>query len=838
MPVAALLLAALSTIAPPAPASPASPAPLDRARALQAEGRLPEALRIYRAVAAAAASDPPTVATARNNACVLLNEMGDFKAALVECEAALRIRRALNDPPRIARTLSNTGLCLHALGEFGEAEARFREALEVSRLRGDAEGQAAGLSNLALVATSQGRYHRALERHTGASALAFKHLGEPWAEPQVFLSQINQGIVREKMGDWPTALALFQPVLDQEDRLDPRRRAALRVDAGIVHRNLGNPETALEHLRAALALSESLGDKAGMARAWIDIGLVREPKEPRAAEEAYRTALRFAAESGARAEGSESLYSLGQLFLAQGRTGESEAAFRRSLDAARAGGSPEGVWSALGGLARLAAARGEDDEALKLLDEAMAAIEAARGTLRRSAVRPFAFGEKRSVYTAAIELHARLGRLEARQPGAGGAETHAETALTLLQRLKVRELQEALGGAGTVAALDADRLRKEVGDAVLLEYFAGGRNLLLWVVRENGVTLADLGPARPTLDDALAVHAALARSQEPEPARLARLSATLLGPAGELRGEAKIAADGALRYLPFDLLTDASGTPVVEAASTSSLPAGSALGWLRQLDDSMPVYTLAGVGAPVVPPGTQAGDFAAAYRLPPLSGAGAELEALTRQLPGRHVLLAGPQATESELRQVIYNGIRIAHFASHAVVDDRAGQGAAILFTPADEDNGLLYPEEIADITYRADLSILAQGYILPQPGAGSGEALNALTGAFLAAGSPAVLVPLWNVEEGARTAFLQRFYAELGQGRRPADALRRTRLGLRGDPRWGRADQWAGFTLVGSSPRVAYTHRMRYVLGIAVLAALALAPWLLDRKPGAGSPR
>ncbi len=819
---AALLLAALLA-APPAIPS------LDRARALQAEGRWTEALQTYRAVAdaadTAAVTDPSTVATARNNACVLLNEMGDFKAALVECEAALRIRRALNDPPRIARTLSNTGLCLHSLGEFGEAEARFREALEVSRLRGDAEGQVANLSNLGLVATSQGRYHRALERHTGASALAFKHIAEPWAEPQVLLSQINQGIVREKMGDWPTALALLQPVLDQEDRLDPRRRAALRVDAGIVHRNLGNPEKALENLRAALALYESQGDKAGMARAWLDTGLVHQPKEPRAAEEAYRTALRLAVESGDPAEASESLYDLGQLYLDQGRAGEAEAAFRRGLEAARASGSPEGVWSALGGLARLAAVRGEDDKALKLLDEAMAAIEASRGTLRRSALQPFAFGEKRSAYIAAIEL---LVRLEARQQGAG----YAETALTVLQELKVRELQETLGGAGTVAALDAGQLRDQVGDGVLLEYFAGGRNLLLWVVREKSVTLADLGPARPILDDALAVHAALARSQEPDPARLARLSATLLGPAGKLRGDVKIAADGELRYLPFDLLTDSSGTPVIEAASTSSLPAGSALGWLRHLDDSMPVYTLAGVGAPVVPPGTQAGDFAAAYRLPPLSEAGSELQSLTKQLPGRHVVLLGPQDTESELRQVIYNGIRIAHFASHAVVDDRPGQGAAILFTPADEDNGLLYPEEIAEMTYRADLSILPHFHILPLPGARSGDALNALTGSFLAAGSPAVLVSLWDVEDGARAAFLKQLYAELGDGRRPADALRRTRQHLRDDPRWRRPDQWAGFVLVGSSPRVAYTNRMRYVFGIAALAALALAPWLLDRKP------
>jgi hypothetical protein len=80
----------------------------------------------------------------------------------------------------------------------------------------------------------------------------------------------------------------------------------------------------------------------------------------------------------------------------------------------------------------------------------------------------------------------------------------------------------------------------------------------------------------------------------------------------------------------------------------------------------------------------------------------------------------------------------------------------------------------------------------------------------------------------------MEQLYHELGKGRRPAEALRLAKQRFRQDPRWKRPDLWAGYVLIGEAPRVAYSDRMRYLIGIAVLAALALAPWLLDRKPGA----
>ncbi|HVG11160.1 MAG TPA: CHAT domain-containing tetratricopeptide repeat protein [Thermoanaerobaculia bacterium] len=805
-------------------ASSLSAQTLDEARALHSAGKLREAVVAYRAVAAAnAAADPQMSATARNNACAVLNELGDFRAALAECQVALRLRRQQQDPFRLARTLNNTGLSLHYLGEYQEAEAHFREALEMNRIAGDPEGQVINFSNLGLVATSQGRYNRALDLHGMAATLAGRHPDEPWAAAQVRISRINQGVILEKLGAYREALDIYKEVLEEEAELDPLRRAMLRVNIGVVYRNLGDPVSAQAAFRDAIALYQAEGDQAGLSNAWLNLGLVHHLnlRQPRHAEDAFRNALRFAGATGDRSEEIQDLFYLGRLLLEQGRTDEAGAVFTRSLEAAGKSGSAEGRWSALEGLGRVAAARGQDAPGVQLLDQAMNEIEKVRSSLRRSTLRSHFFGERRPVYALAVEL---LARMEAREPGAG----HAEKALEIVQRAKIRELLDTLGSPGNAAApLRAGALRAKIGNGLLLEYFLGEKDLFLWVVREDGIRMANLGPYEPILADAVAVHEALSRRQAPDPARLSRLSRLLLGPIEGIEAdEVRIAPDGALRYLPFELLGDPL---LLDGAPVSYLPSGSALGWLRSLDLTTPVFTLAGFGSPELPKGSAAGDLAARYHLPPLPGAERELQTISKLLPGQHSLYTGPNAGEENLRRTLANGARIVHFATHAVIDERPGRGAAILLAPGPSDDGLLHPEEIVNLQYRADLTVLAGCRTALSPGSQEGDALASLTGAFLASGSPGVLATLWEVGDDATAAFMEQLYHELGKGRRPAEALRLTKQRFRQDPRWNRPELWAGYVLVGEVPRVAYTHRTRYVIGALLLAAIALTPVFLD---------
>jgi tetratricopeptide (TPR) repeat protein len=127
---------------------------MDEARALLKAGRLEEAVAAFRAVAAAPAS-PEEAGAARNNACVALMDLGDYRGALDECLEARRLREAGTDRRVLARTLNNTALALQRLGRHAEAETAYGEALAINRERGDAQAEVVNLRNLALLYSSR-----------------------------------------------------------------------------------------------------------------------------------------------------------------------------------------------------------------------------------------------------------------------------------------------------------------------------------------------------------------------------------------------------------------------------------------------------------------------------------------------------------------------------------------------------------------------------------------------------------------------------------------------------------------------------------------------------------
>jgi tetratricopeptide (TPR) repeat protein len=804
---------------------------IDRAVALHTAGRLREALREYHAVAAATErADPAVAATAFNNACVILMDLGDNRAALPDCRNALRILRTAGDPETLSRALNNFGLVLQVLGDPAAAERNFREALALNRRRGDAEAQAINLSNLGALAIATGEYSTAMALHAEAAALAAGHRGEPWAAEQLRVARLNQGVVLEKVGAYREALDLYRGMLAEPAALDLDRRAALLVNTGVLYRNLGDPVRAVEAFREAMADYARAGDTAGLSNAHLNLGLALHLnlELPAEAEAAYREALRLAAASGDRTEEIQDLFYLGRLLRERGRLSEAEAVYRRCLAASEASGSAEGRWSAREGLGRIARARGDLRGALGHLDAAVAEIERVRAGIVRGTRRAGYFGDKRAVYAALVET---LAALERREPGRGWGER----ALEVAERAKARDLLDALGsGRRRAAPLGAAALQAATHAGAILEYFLGETNLYLWVIRPGGISFHDLGPRTPILDAALAAHRDLAHGFPPSAGALAALSRMLLRDARPLpRRDAplRIAADGVLRYLPFELLEDPAvpGVPLVERLAVSYLPSASALAGLGGAA-RRPSLRLLGFGAPRL---LRSGEDATAPRellvarfgLAPLPTAGKEIAAAARLLGGRSLQITGEQATESAFRAAVARGARVVHLATHTILDERSGQGAAILLTAGGGDDGLLTPAEITRLADRSDLTVLA-GCRTALGSGEDGQALVSLTGAFLAAGSRAVVATLWDVDDAATAAFMEQLYWELGQGLAPAEALRAAKRRLRADPRWRRPEIWAAYVLIGDAPPVVPRRRAwwGWLAGGIALAMLAAA--------------
>lgn len=826
-------LLAMALLAPAAAASP-----LDEARQLHREGRYREAVAAYDAVAGSADATPADRATASNNACVVHLNLGEHREALAACERALELRREVGDELRTARTLNNLALTLQTLGRYDEAAGRYEEALAINRRLGEAESATQNLANLAGLAIQAGRYAEAM-RHVGAAErAALEHREADWAGTQLQIARINRGVVYEKIGAFDEALDSFRAVLSEEGAIDDRQRALLEVNVGVIYRNLGDPLRAIERFERAAETFRRLGDTSGLSNALLNAGLAHHLnlERPADAESFYREALHLARASGDRPEEIQDLFYLGRLLLDLERPREAAELFERCLALSRESDSPEGRWSALAGLGRAEMALGDAARAAEHLELAMREIESVRSDLPLETQRADFFGDKRYVYAAAVQAR---GELQSAEPGRGrrGNDQHA---FETVQRAKVRTLLDALGGSARVEPQTAAELRASLGDDVLIELFAAERDLYRWVVDRDGLRMDNLGTAEPILRRAAAVHAALAAGDEPDPAELARLAETLVGddvlpsPGGALH----VAADGALRYLPFELLP-LPGAPgadteiLLDRTAVSYLPSGSTLSLLRDPAAAAELSLLA-FGNPLLEPANAATDPAALlssrFGLRPLPAAEDEIAALAGHLPGRARLFTGAEATEEAFRAAVGEPARALHLATHTVIDEGPARGAAILLTPAGRDDGLLSPREIAALDLRARLTVLAA--CRTAPASGSGDALATLTGAFLAAGSPAVIATLWEVGDRATAAFMDQLYWQLGRGVPAAEALRRTKQRLRREAGWDRPGVWAPYVLIGASTPVVRPSRLPSAWAWTVVVLLAAgAGWLLLRR-------
>ena len=335
------------------------------------------------------------------------------------------------------------------------------------------------------------------------------------------------------------------------------------------------------------------------------------------------------------------------------------------------------------------------------------------------------------------------------------------------------------------------------------------------------------------------IYRALSHGSEPSVDTVHRLSQQLLsglGPTLRQVDHVHIAPDQRLFYLPFEILrSPASNDALVNDVTVSYLPSGAALGWLHHDRENAPL-SLIGVGDPPLEPADRERSAPAdllvrRFNLGQLPAAADELKRIASWIDGPTAIRTGAAATEEELGRLAAGGSNIVHLVSHTIVDERPGRGAAILLSPGETSDGLLYPEEIAAMSFPVDLTVLA-ACRTAVGGARQNDALATLTGAFLAAGSSAVVATLWDVGDDATAAFMEQFYFQIHRGHSAADALRNAKLRMIRDPRWNDSSVWAAYILVGDVGRIATPPQSRWwwLAGLIVLMTGAI---ILRRRYG-----
>lgn len=747
--------------------------------------------------------DPYGEASALAGMAYAYERSGDQGAALDCYNRALQLYRQTRHRLGETITLLVTGRIYNSLGDQTRAMQNLRLALSASEALSDPLVTSYVLGHLGKVYDSLGEKSRALDHY--GRALELNRVGHDRREEAYTLNNI--GSVRLSLGEAEKASALFREALAlNRAARDPGGEALTRFNLARAERSLGRDEAAHAQIKEALDISESLRTKvAGQElrasyfatvhqqfELYVDtlMRLHRQQPGKNFDAAAFEASERGRARSllEALAEGREDI-----------REGVSAALLERERE-----------------LQRQLSAKAE--RRIQLAGEESSAEELA------------AF--ERDVEGLTTEYERVRGQIRASSP--------RYAALVQPVPLTLGEVQARV--------LDAD--------TVLLEYALGEERSFVWAVTPDSIKGFEL-PARAEVERAARRvyelltapnRAARGETWAQRSARLARAEADyaeasdalgrmLLGPvAGLLAGKrVAVVADGALQYVPFAALPDPSGSgPLVLGHEVVSLPSASVPALLREelrgrspapkavavladpvfdAADERLASAKAGGGA-----GRRAGTGAGRATLSALrdfegltDGGGVarlpfsrrEAEAIMASVPqGEGMLALGFRASRVTATAPELSQYRVVHFATHSLLNSEHPELSGVVLSLYDEtgrpQDGFLQLHEVYNLRLRADLVVLSAC----QTALGKdvrGEGLVGLTRGFMYAGAPRVVASLWQVDDAATAELMGEFYRSmLGEGQRPAAALRSAQTKMLGRARWRSPYYWAAFTLQG----------------------------------------
>lgn len=451
-------------------------------------------------------------------------------------------------------------------------------------------------------------------------------------------------------------------------------------------------------------------------------------------------------------------------------------------------------------------ALGRDPEALQDLRAALATIEEIRTKLV-----PADF-LRQNFHSAQEETYSRTIALQVRHEQGREALETAEQArgrafLDLLASRDVRLPPTPAGASDVVSS--ARRL-----NSTFLMYWVGEDALFAWVVTPDGRTIVQRTPVRRSRLAELVRATSGEQRWKSDIAPWLQLYELLIAPirpALPAGGGALVTVvpHGPLLNLSFAALKDRRGRYLLEDYTLHYVPAAAVLGFTggraQPAARSGPALIVADPQLP-----SRSALHAPLQRLP---GARDEGRTIAGMLPpARRTMLQDSAATESGVRLAVAHK-PILHFATHAVLrdDDAFASFLALAAPKGDTDDGRLTAAEIYRLELNADLVVLSA--CKSGNGMVTGDGIATFARAFIYAGTPSLVVSLWDVADEPSNRLVPAFYRSWLNGATKASALRSAQLRLLRDLRAKAVEVrtpagpvlvpehpvfWAGFALIG----------------------------------------
>ncbi|MEK6281813.1 MAG: CHAT domain-containing protein [Acidobacteriota bacterium] len=712
----------------------------------------------------------------------LYDKLGDFAAAEQAYSESLKLSIEVNDEANQSSVLKSLGDLYVEQHKLNQALPIYEQALALGEKLNNRGNQLGALHGLSALHRQMGHHQQAMD-YVQRSLKMLEGRSNPLWEGESFN---NLGLWHLRFGEIAEARAAFQKTL----AIDPSTTAPHIVweahsNLATAYVRLGQLDKARDHYQQAIELMESvrarLGgeeEKAGFFQDKIEvykkqIGLLLDPRLKDARSNAAE-AFHYTERARARA-----FLDL----LAEARVNVEQNA------------APD-----------LAKRRQELQQRISQLTTQLI--------------------KERSQETSKQD-QARIGELE---KGLGQAD--AELAAWLRELRSRNPRYAALKYPEPITLAAAQRMLDD--KTILLSYSLAEPVSFLFAVSHNDFQVKRLPSEAMLGENVQRLLAAITDKNHPAPDQFrrqsARLSQQLLQPVSHMLAGKKalvIVADGALHRLPFQALLlpgaaaqgDLRRLPyLITRFAISYAPSASVLAELQNepresapkgfIAFGDPVYERRAGG--VIASTLRSSGAAGRLNLQPLPYSRSEIAGIAQlfAVDDRELFFGEAASEENVKTPERLSGYRMIHFSTHGYVNEtRPRFSGLVLSMPSatnpqsaipnrQSEDGLLSAYEIFNLKLKADLVVLSAC----ETGLGKevkGEGLMSLMRAFIYAGTPSVVVSLWNVNDESAADLMIRFYRHLKTGRMSkSEALRQAELDTIRDN--GFPFFWAPFVLVG----------------------------------------
>lgn len=839
------------------------------------------------------------------------------KSDLPEAEqnyaAALQLWRQQNNSTEQAAALimlgyveERKGEWLNAISYFSQAQPLVNEQTDPGQMAQIASGLAGLFNDTGMPESALVQYQRALDY--------FRQAQVPRGVNRMIMAI---GYTSFLLGDYATSRTNLEQALATFDPAD--------LDAAECHEYLAQLEIAngefaagLQHLQPTLAIYEHAGNLNEAARVRALIGQAYEQEGSLArARPRYMQALNTFRGVGDRVSEAAVCFALGRLELKNGNYEDAETYLKQSIE------NTEDIRSVSTGRDLTAAFSASVQERYEAYIECLMRKHKSQPSLGADvlAFQASELARARSLAELLRDTHTNL--LAGVDPGLSEHERSLRQAIrskldyriallgtaykreeldkveTELARLRdeykqvtdqIRILDPSYDRISQPTAYSLREIQEQVikdDQVVLLEYFLGTNASYVWRVSRRDMRVYELPKAAVITESVRRVYDLLSIDPDMDTdSRLKKATSELanmvLGPLADqlTTRQVIVAADGALNYIPFQLLAVPSENrePLVAGYEVVNAPSASILGQLRQerAKHQPPEKLLAAFGDPVFVrnyaqfrnssagelqasvKGNEAEPWRRAWRDIEVSGDAFDPSVIEPLFFSKHELanlrdiagtgslvVTGFAASRETLERTDFSKYAILHFATHGLLDPKSPENSGFFLSMVDASghpqDGFITMQDIYGLHAPVDLVVLSSCRTALGKNV-RGEGLIGLTRAFMYAGASSVAASLWKVDDEATAELMKNFYANMLQkGMTPAAALRAAQNTIRQKPEWRSPHYWAGFTLQGEyretikAPAISTSRLSQKTLagGLLVVVVLSGAGWWYRKRRG-----